>query len=188
MFHSSLYWPHPHVPTGKSTSKPFIVHANIKSFDQLWNDQYPFKTRIVKSLNFREIWGDLKRGCQHATQQMGTSGKATGHPRKKQWTFSSSLRACLVRRRWRWFFTWTSRASEKIAVEHWQIMANASIRIPWSWSSHKMLESSRNQTTSSCWHSACTLVHPRPAPSGVPTTAPATSPSTSAVPTAWHPA
>ena len=185
MFHSSLYWPHPHVPTGKPTSKPiFIVHANIKSFDQPWNDQYPSKTRTVKSLNFREIWEDVKRGCQHTTQQMDTSGKATGHPRKKQWTFSSSLRACLVRRRWRWFFTWTSRASEKIAVEHWQMHLFAS-------PGHgpvTMLESSRNQTTSSCWHSACTLVHPRPAPSGVPTTAPATSPSTSAVPTAWHPA
>ena len=45
---------------------------------------------------------------------------------KKQLTVPNSLKAFLVRRRWRWFFTWTSRASERCAVEHWQLHLFAS--------------------------------------------------------------
>ena len=186
MFHSSLYWPHPHVPTGKPTSKPFIVHANIKSFDQPWNDQY-LKHALWNhwiSEKYEEIWREAASMQRNKWIQVVRPPDIPGKSNELSQAASGLV--------------WSGAGGDGSSLGPLARRKKLQLNIGKSWQMHlfaspghgpvTMLESSRNQTTSSCWHSACTLVHPRPAPSGVPTTSPATSPSTSAVPTAWHPA
>ena len=125
-----------------------------------------------------------KRGCQHAAKQLVRPPDIPGKSNELSQAASGLV--------------WSGAGGDGSSLGPLARRKKLQLNIGKSWQMHlfaspghgpvTMLESSRNQTTSSCWHSACTLVHPRPAPSGVPTTSPATSPSTSAVPAAWHPA